>query len=137
MATSVTAFASTVYNTPAEAAAGVTGKTLDQVISERQSGKSYGTIANEAGKLPEFQQAMLDIRKSALEAQVADGTLTQQEAESALSALEERQSLCDGTGSGLGLGNCGNGKGHNAGQNQGLGQKNGNGRGLRDGSCIA
>lgn len=39
------ALAASVYETPAEAATGVTGKTLEEVIAERQSGISYGAIA--------------------------------------------------------------------------------------------
>ena len=138
-ATLTTALASAAYESPAEAAAGVTGKTLEQVISERQSGKTYGTIANEAGKLSEFKQAMFDLRTLILKEQVSDGTLTEQEATEALSVLEQRQSSCDGTGNSAGLGNGGGGNGYrcNTWNNQQNGCKNGNGRGLRDGSCLA
>lgn len=81
-ATSVTAFAAASYSTPAEAAAGITGK-------------SYGAIANEAGKLEEFKAEMLQM-------------------------LESRQAVCNGTGNnqggcgvacGMGFGRDQNGRG--------------------------
>lgn len=129
-ATSVVAFAASAYQTPAEAAAGVTGKSVEEVTSERQSGKSYGSIAAEAGKLVEFQQAVLDIRKDALNALVADGTLTQDEADAQIEAMKERQAACNGTGTGAG---CGMGTGGNG---RGQGRGYGRGMGLRNGSCI-
>ena len=104
-AASFPVFAASSYTTPAEAAAGVTGKTVERVISERQeNGKTYGTIAKEAGKLEEFKAEVLKIKKEAFAALVADGKLTQEEADAILKALEENQAACDGTGSGCGQG---------------------------------
>ena len=145
-ATSVTAFAA-VYKTPAEAVAGITGKTQEAVVSERQSGKSYGSIASETGKLEEFQQAMLDIFKGRLDARVANGTMTQAEADAALAAMKERQAVCDGngTGNGTGLRGAGPGLGRSAddrGLSKGAGMGRGSGRGMglgmgqRNGSCL-
>ncbi len=147
-ATSVTAFAA-VYKTPAEAAAGITGKTQEAVVSERQSGKSYGSIASEAGKLEEFQKAMLDIFKERLDARVANGTMTQAEADAALAAMKERQAICDGNGtgngtgpkcSGLGLGRSADDRGLDKGAGKGRGSGRGMGLGLgmgqRNGSCL-
>lgn len=57
-ATSVTAAAE--YKTPAEAAAGLTGQTVEEIIIERlETGKSFGAIADAAGKLEEFQETVL------------------------------------------------------------------------------
>lgn len=145
-ATSVTAFAA-VYKTPAEAAAGITGKAQEAVVAERQSGKSYGSIASEAGKLEEFQRAMLDIFRERLDARVANGTMTQAEADAALAAMKERQATCDGTGTGNGAGLKGSGCGlgrsaDDRGLNKGAGMGRGSGRGMglgmgqRNGSCL-
>jgi len=121
-ATSITAFAAYAYNSPAEAVAGLTGQTVESVIAERsETGSSYGSIASEAGKLEEFKNEMLEIKKDALDKKVAAGTMTQEEADEIIAAVEENQATCDGTGSarigqkmGAGFGgeNCnGQGKG--------------------------
>ncbi|NCB47882.1 DUF2680 domain-containing protein [bacterium] len=150
-AMSVTAFASSNYNSPAEAAAGVTGKTVEEVIAERQeTGKTYGVIANEAGKLEEFKSEILEMKKDAIEQKVADGTLTREQADEIINAIEENSANCDGTGSarigqkynagfGTGSENCTNGNctGNNKGSgNQGTkgsGMQNKNGN--RTGNC--
>lgn len=64
--TSVVALAAQ-WSTPAEAAAGVTGSTVEEVQQQRADGKTYGQIADEAGKLEEFQQAMSDIHEERLD----------------------------------------------------------------------
>lgn len=125
-ATSLTAFAATTYSTPAEAAAGITGKTVEEVTQQRQSGTTYGAIAAEAGKQEEFQQAMQDIYKNALDERVASGAMTHEQADALLAARAERQATCDGSGSGSG--GCGLGLGGGKGM--------GGGRGMRNGTCI-
>ncbi len=131
-AATMTSFAAAAYKTPAEAVSGLTGKTLDEVTAERKSGKSYGSIASEAGKSREFQQAVADIHEDRLNEAVADGTLTQQQADAQLAAIRERQAACDGNGSGdnagtgCGTGGCnGTGMGyHHRGNGYGLGYRN-------------
>lgn len=131
-AATMTSFAAAAYKTPAEAVSGLTGKTLDEVTTERKSGKSYGSIASEAGKLSEFQQAVADIHEDKLSEAVADGTLTQEQADAQLAAIRERQTACDGNGSGnsaatgYGAGGCnGTGMGyHHRGNGYGLGYRN-------------
>ncbi|MBE5984671.1 MAG: hypothetical protein E7248_15410 [Paenibacillaceae bacterium] len=131
-AATMTSFAAAAYKTPAEAVSGLTGKTLDEVTAERKSGKSYGSIASEAGKLNEFQQAVADIHEDRLNEAVADGTLTQEQADAQLAAIRERQAACDGNGSGdnagtgCGAGGCnGTGMGyHHRGNEYGLGYRN-------------
>ena len=92
-ATSITAFAASTYTTPAEAAAGVTGKTVEEVIAEKtETGKTYGTIAKESGKLEEFKQENLEIKKDVLAKKVVDGTITQEKADEILKAIDENQS---------------------------------------------
>lgn len=135
-ALSVTAFAAAKYSSPAEAAAGLTGRTLEDVVAERtETDKTYGAISNEAGKLEEFKAELLEIRKEALAEKVADGRLTQEQADEILAAITENIANCDGSGSlrlgqqlGVGFGN-GNGKG------MGRGLRDGSGQGMRQGSC--
>lgn len=118
---SVTAFAAvpkTKYDTPALIVAGLTDRTEKSVIEEHiELGKTYGAIANEAGKLTEFKAEILKLKKSNLAEQVEKGNLTQEEADTIISAIEANQALCDGAGAGKRL--CrggaayGSGKGHN------------------------
>lgn len=116
-ALSVPVSAASTYSTPAEAAAGVTGMSLEDVITQRQDGVSYGTIAALAGKLDEFQTAMLEMRKDTLDGLVAEGTITQMQADTLLEAMESRQAVCDGTGAGAGCGfGAGQGRGRGAGR---------------------
>lgn len=128
--TSLTAFAATSYNTPAEAAADITGKTVEEVTQQRQSGTTYGAIAAEAGKLEEFKQAMQDIYKNALAERVSSGAMTQEQADALLAARAERQSTCDGSASGNG--GCGLGLGGG----RGMGCGKGSGRGMGNGNCV-
>ena len=147
--TSVTAFAASQYSTPAAALAGITGRTVDSVTDERaETGKTYGTIASEAGKLNEFKSEMLELKKDNLAAQVAAGTISQQNADAIIKALEENQEICDGTGRaqigqnmgakfashGTGLGNGRENRGKGIGRGHGNGH--GMGMGLQDGSCT-
>lgn len=117
-AVSVTAYAASDYKTPAEAAAGVTGRTVEDVTNERQNtGKTYGEIANEAGKTEEFRNQMIEMKKSALAQKVADGKLTQERADEILKAIEEHSADCDGS------------EQARIGMNQGIGF------GMRNGDC--
>lgn len=135
--TSVTAFAASPYKTPAEAVAGLTGKTLESVIAERtNTNKTYGTIAKEAGKLNEFKAEVLQIKKDILSQKVAGGSMTQERADEIIAAVEKNQVNCDGTGSarigksmGAGFGSM-SGQGKGQGQGRGYGRRQGNGQGL-------
>ena len=151
LATSVTAFATTGYTNPAGVLAEITNSTIESVISKKaETGKTYGSIAAEAGKLDEFKAASLEAKKEKLYAQVADGTITQEKADEIITAIEENQANCDGTqyqsigknagvkfgtkGScaGTGCNNGNSGKGKNVGNNcTGTG-----GKGLQNGSCC-
>lgn len=121
--------------TPADIAASITGKSVEEVTAERSQGKTYGTIAKDAGKLDEFKAQMLDQKKAILDQQVKDGKMTQDQADTIYNNIKNNQATCDGTGSarigrqcGAGLGQgCGNG----AGQGCGFGNRGrGNGQGL-------
>ena len=127
------AFAATTAKTPAQIAAGLTNKTVDQVTSERAAGKTYGTIANEAGKLDEFKAQILEQKKAILDQRVKDGTMTQQQADEIYNAIKNNQATCDGTGNaaigkkyGAGFG-MGNGMGRGSGNGKGAGLRNGSG----------
>lgn len=122
--TSLTAFATSNYNTPAEAVAGLTGKTVESVIAEKlESDKTYGTIAEEAGKLDEFKSEILEIKKATLAEKVAAGTMTQEQADQIMAELEENVANCDETGSAR-IGQK---------MNAGFGGMNGNGNGIGNG----
>jgi hypothetical protein len=116
---------------PADITAGLTGKTVEQVTQERTSGKTYGTIASEAGKLEEFKTESLQQKKIVLDQRVKDGNLTQAEADKIYNDIKTNQVTCDGTGS-AGIGKMsgvgfGQGRGMGKGMGQGSGQRNGAG----------
>lgn len=140
-----TAVAAATGNTPAEITAGLTGKTVEQVIAERAAGKTYGTIADEAGKLEEFKAQTLEQKKAVLDQRVAAGTLTQDQADAIYSSLKTNQATCDGTGNAAIGKNAGVGFGMGQGQGQGIGQKGkragqgsggGFGGGMGSGACL-
>lgn len=118
------------YKTPAEILSELTGKTTDEVTSERASGKTYGTIANDAGQLDEFKSQMLEQKKAYLDQQVKDGTLTQERADEIYNAMKEAQLTCDGTGNGSQGAGCGAGSGTGNGAGGcGMGNRLGRGTG--------
>lgn len=151
--TSITAFAKSAYKNPAEAVAGLTNRTVESVVDERkETGKTYGKIADEAGVLDKFKSENLEMKKENLAAQVEEGKITQEKADQIIAAIEKNKETCDGTGSekigqklgakfgsngtGLGKGNANRGKGKGRGQG-GEGRRMGkHGMGLRDGSCL-
>lgn len=112
--------------TPAEIVSGLTGKTLEELYEERAAGNTYGTIAEDAGKLEEFKAQMLEQKKAILDQRVKDGKLTQEQADEIYNFIQNNQASCDGTGS------AGIGKKYGAGfgQGSGMGMGRGNGRGL-------
>lgn len=128
LAASTTVFAA--VKTPAQVAAGVTGKTTTELSTLRATGKTYGTIAKDAGKLAEFQKQMLAEKKAILDQRVKDKTLTQVQADAIYNAIKANQASCDGTGTAR-IGQKYN-AGFGMGQGMGLGQGNcqGQGRGM-------
>ena len=122
-----TAFAAVTGQTPAEIASRLTGKTVEQVTTERATGKTYGTIANEAGKLDEFKTETLEQKKLILEQRVADGNLTKEQVDAIYNRLKTNQAACDGTGSAAIGKSMGGGFGQGQGMGQGAGQRNGGG----------
>ena len=119
-----TAFAA-ANGTPADIVAGLTGQTVDTVNAERVTGKTFGTIADEAGKLDEFKVQILEQKQAILNQRVAEGTLTQEKANEISESIATNQATCDGTGTAK----IGKSMGAGFGQGQGMG----NGTGLRNG----
>lgn len=145
VATSVTVFAASDYTTRAEAVAGITGRTIDSVIAERkESGKTYGSMAADAGKLDEFKTEMHEMKKDNLAAQVEAGTITQEKADAILKAIDENRVVCDGTGSskigqGFGAKFGSNGTGQGLGgtkRGAGMGRIQGGSRHMNNGACA-
>jgi hypothetical protein len=127
-ATTITAFAASNYKGPAEITAGLTGKSVEDVIEEKnETGKTYGTISNDAGKLQEFKDEMLANKKAILDQRVKDGTLSQEEADNIYESIKENQANCNGTGSGNGMG---------AGFGRMMGNGQGRCNGLGNGACF-
>jgi len=115
--------------TPAGIVSALTGKSVEQVTAERVAGKTYGTIANDAGKLDEFQVENLARQKVVLDQRVKDGTLTQAQADTIYNSMKTNQTTCDGAGNaGICQGN-GTGLGLGQGMGSGAGQRNGSGKG--------
>ena len=119
--------------TPAEALASVTGRTVESVIAEKvATGKTYGTLAKEAGKLVEFEKANLEARKENIKERVASGKMTQARADALIKTIEARIAACDHTPSNFGKeigAGFGNGQGNGSGQGQGSGGGQGQGSG--------
>lgn len=144
----------------AEIASKATDRTIESVITEKNiTNKTYGTIANEAGKLQEFKDERLQSIKDQLDTQVSEKLITQEKADLILGAMEKNQLICDGSGNNgtcllhdedcsfLGLCNvhgtactfdgacvqtgvgCGQGLGYGQGQGLGHGQGHGMGHG--------
>ena len=118
----------------ADITADVTGKTVSEVAKERASGKTYGTIASEAGKLDEFKEESLQQKKAVLAQRVKDGDLTQAEADKIYTAIVVNQETCDGTRS-AGIGKM-NGGGFGLGRGQGMGKGSGQGNGAGCGGFM-
>ncbi|SMB79065.1 Protein of unknown function [Desulfonispora thiosulfatigenes DSM 11270] len=124
------AFASGL-KTPADITSELTGKTVAEVREERASGKTYGEMAKETGKLEEFKTQMLEQKKEILDQKVEEGNLTKEQADEIYTKIKDNQATCDGTSEakigqkhGVGFG-----KGQGNGMGRGAGMRNGQGMG--------
>lgn len=97
LAISTAAYAA--IKTPSQIVSGLTGKTEAVINAERAAGKTYGTIAKDAGKFIEFQSQMLIAKKAVLDQRVKNKTLTQAQADAIYNSIKANQGTCDGTGS--------------------------------------
>mgnify|MGYP001038262268 CR=1 FL=1 len=136
-------FAATEWKTPAEILAGLTGQSVEAVQQERSEGTPYGAQAAAADQLEAFRQARLAQAEVRLDQAVADGQLTQEEADARIAAMEARSAECDGTGAnqgegGLRLGKMGGGNGTGSGEGKGYrGAMGGRGTGQAGANCPA
>ena len=116
----IPAFAEATYQSPAQAAAGVTGMSLEEVQQERaETGKTYGEIAAENDCLDEFREAKLSMQEESVSS-----------SSSTVSSIGNGNGVCDGSCNGTGIcdGSCiSAGNGNNNGVCDGSGTGNGNG----------
>lgn len=123
----VTALAASGYNTPADIVAGLSGKSAESVTAQKaETGKAYGTLANEYGVLNQFKSQLLEQKNAYLAEKVAAGTMTQERADTIIAAMEANQANCDGscngrTGAGMGAGLGGMNGNHGGGGRNGSG----------------
>ena len=80
----------------------------------------------DAASLEELKAQRLELKKEILSDRVESGLITQDQADEFITQMEERQAVCDGTGSAgmgrrLGAGMGGNGQGRGQGQGFGMG----------------
>lgn len=125
--------------TPAGIVSSLTGKSVEEITAQRAAGTTYGTIAQEAGKLDEFKAQTLEQKKIVLDQRVKDGYLTQEQADQIYNSIKTNQATCDGTGS-AGIGRsqgAGIGLGLGMGMGRGAGQRNGGGMGMGRGMGSA
>lgn len=134
-ATSLTAFAATGFTSPAEVLASLTDRTVETVVAEKiDTGKTYGTLANEAGKLTEFKAETIELKNKQLTEKVAAGVMTQERADEITTAMLANQENCDGTGTGNDGVKLGAGFGQGSGNRQGAGNCAGNGTSAGNGA---
>lgn len=127
----------------ADVVAKLTGMTVDQVQEQRQSGTSFAAIAAQKDvSSDKVVESTLDVRKEVLDARVKAGTLTREQADTALERMTDRvkervtskDAGCSGEGAGEGRGADGTRKGGGAGKGGGRGMGGGGGRGAGSGA---
>ncbi|TYQ16577.1 UNVERIFIED_CONTAM: hypothetical protein Cloal_3133 [Acetivibrio alkalicellulosi] len=70
------------FKRPVEIASEVTGESIENLRTIRvEEGKTYGSIAEDYGKLDEFKAIMLEQKKALLDEKVESGVITQEEAD--------------------------------------------------------
>lgn len=108
---------------PVDVLSGLTGTTVEVLEKERLAGKTYGSIAAEAGKLEAFKSEVLKQKKARLDQRVKDGLMTQEEADNIYNEIKNNQKNCDGPGTGSGKPDKGRGMGFGNGQGKGKGKR--------------
>lgn len=102
--TLMTQAAQTKIETPVEITANLTNRTIESILKEMwETGKSPVQIADEAGKLTDFEKETLAQQKKILNQRVKDGLMTQTQADNIINSIEESQTY----GYGYGYGGCG------------------------------
>lgn len=138
--TSMTVFAAAKYDSPQEALAGMTGKSVEEIAELKTAENTYGSIAVDAGVLDEFKAELFEQKKEVVEERVTEGRISQEDADALLERIQEHQADCDGegnpedrpmAGAGLQFGNgAQNGQGYGSGLKNGEGLGNGGGNGF-------
>lgn len=106
-----TAFAATSQTTPAEILSGLTGKTTQNIWQEKgDTGKTFGTMAKDAGVLSKFQSENREAKQARLNERVAEGRFTKEEAATIMTNFDKRQADCANGDSSMQGGNFGKGK---------------------------
>lgn len=108
---------------PVDVLSGLTGTTVEVLEKERSAGKTYGSIAAEAGKLEAFKSEVLKQKKARLDQRVKDGLMTQEEADNIYNEIKNNQKNCDGPGTGSGKPDKGREMGFGNGQGKGKGKR--------------
>lgn len=80
------------------------GKTPEEIAELRGNGFHMGQLALDADKFDEFKAYMAERREAILEQKVADGVLTQAEADALKAEMEARSADCTGDGTNQALG---------------------------------
>lgn len=80
------------------------GKTPEEIAELRGQGFHMGQLALDADKFDEFKAYMTDRREAILDQKVADGVLTQDEADKLKADMEARSADCTGDGTNQALG---------------------------------
>jgi hypothetical protein len=127
----------------ADVVADLTGLSTDEVVAQRADGKSFEQIAESEGvETSAVIAETLKVREQVLDAKVADGTATQEQADAAIERMKARltdrvastDASCDGAGAGSGGG--GMRRGAADGTGAGGGGKGGRGMGGNGGVCT-
>jgi len=80
------------------------GKTPEEIAELRGQGFHMGQLALDADKFDEFKAYMTERREAILDQKVADGVLTQAEADALKAEMEARSADCTGDGTNQALG---------------------------------
>lgn len=138
LSTSIISFADSKYDNPIQAAAGLTGKTIEEVSEARKNGQTLAQYVDQFGKLEEFQAEVLEQKREMIQARIEAGRITQEQGDAILKNMEENQENCNLTGGNqLREKPCNQiGKGMKSGLRDGSGQGGKNGFGPRDGSGV-
>lgn len=87
--------------TKAELLSELTGKSVQKIEGERLTSKTYGQVASDNDVLDEFQAKRIENHKQFLQEKVANGSVTQEQADQIISQMKQNQANCDGSGNGI------------------------------------
>lgn len=122
-------------SSPAEILSRLTGTSVESLYESKGSMK-FGELAEKEGVSEEFRQEMLANKKAILDQRVAEGRITQEQADEIYKNMVENQGSCDGTGIHRGERNLGLGMGAGMGRGNGNGEKIGGGNGFGNGHMM-